>query len=222
MEAGMLASLKKKETYEHYLKTLKFALYCITHPLDGFWDLTHEKRGSIAAANTILVLTLLTNICKLQYTSFVFNKVYMPEENIWILLASVLFPLALWSVGNWALTTLFNGKGRLNQVYMATCYAMTPYVLIQLPLIVLSNMITVEEGALYSVLSILSLIWVVMLILSAMMQIHEYSLSKTLLFTIASIFAMLVMIFILLIFFSMISQGLSYFISLVREILFRM
>ncbi|MDF2610468.1 MAG: hypothetical protein K0R92_1942 [Lachnospiraceae bacterium] len=218
----MLASLKKKETYEHYLKTLKFALYCITHPLDGFWDLTHEKRGSIAAANTILVLTLLTNICKLQYTSFVFNKVYMPEENIWILLASVLFPLALWSVGNWALTTLFNGKGRLNQVYMATCYAMTPYVLIQLPLIVLSNMITVEEGALYSVLSILSLIWVVMLILSAMMQIHEYSLSKTLLFTIASIFAMLVMIFILLIFFSMISQGLSYFISLVREILFRM
>lgn len=218
----MLASLKKKETYEHYLKTLKFALYCTTHPLDGFWDLTHEKRGSIAAANTILVLTLLTNICKLQYTSFVFNKVYMPEENIWILLASVLFPLALWSVGNWALTTLFNGKGRLNQVYMATCYAMTPYVLIQLPLIVLSNMITVEEGALYTVLSTLSLIWAAMLILSAMMQIHEFSLSKTLLFTIASIFAMLVMIFILLIFFSMISQGVSYFISLVREILFRM
>ncbi len=218
----MLASLKKKETYEHYLKTLKFALYCTTHPLDGFWDLTHEKRGSIAAANTILVLTLLTNICKLQYTSFVFNKVYMPEENIWILLASVLFPLALWSVGNWGLTTLFNGKGRLNQVYMATCYAMTPYVLIQFPLIVLSNMITVEEGALYTVLSILSLIWAAMLILSAMMQIHEYSLSKTLLFTIASIFAMLVMIFILLIFFSMISQAVSYFISLVREILFRM
>lgn len=218
----MLASLKKKESYEHYLKTLKFALYCTTHPLDGFWDLTHEKRGSIAAANTILALTLLTNICKLQYTSFVFNKVYMPEENIWILLASVLFPLALWSVGNWALTTLFNGKGRLNQVYMATCYAMTPYVLIQLPLIVLSNMITVEEGALYTVLSTLSLIWSAMLILSAMMQIHEYSLSKTLLFTIASIFAMLVMIFILLIFFSMISQGVSYFISLVREILFRM
>ena len=42
MEAGMIAALKKKETYVHYLATLKFALYCITHPLDGFWDLTHE------------------------------------------------------------------------------------------------------------------------------------------------------------------------------------
>lgn len=218
----MLASLKKKETYEHYLKTLKFALYCCTHPLDGFWDLTHEKRGSMAAANTILILTLLANICKLQYTSFIFNKVYWPEENLLIHLASVLFPLALWCVGNWALTTLFDGKGRLNQVYMATCYSLTPYPLIQFPLIVVSNMVTVEEGAFYTVLSVLSLVWAGYLIITAMMEIHEYSMSKTILFTVASVFAMLVMVFLLLLFFSMISQGISYFISLGREILFRM
>lgn len=218
----MLASLKKKETYKDLIEKLRFALYCTTHPLDGFWDLTHEKRGSIAAANIILVLTLLTNILKLQYTSFLFNKVYWPQENILIHLASVLFPLALWCVGNWGLTTLFDGKGRLKQVYMATCYALAPYPIIQIPLIILSNMITEDEGSFYTVLSVLSILWVAMLILAAMMQIHEYSLSKTLLFTIASIFAMLVMIFILLIFFSMISQGVSYFISMIREILFRM
>ena len=45
---------------------------------------------------------------------------------------------------------------------------------------------------------------------------------KTLLFTVATIFAMLVMVFILLLFFSMISQGIAYFISIGREILFRM
>lgn len=218
----MLASLKKKETFSHYIKTLKFALYCITHPLDGFWDLTHEKRGSIAAANTILILTLLAKILKLQYTSFLFNKVYWPEVNIFMELAGILFPLALWVVGNWALTTLFDGKGRLGQVYMATCYCMTPYPLLQFPLIIVSNVVTVEEGEFYTVLSALSLVWAALLIIAAMMQIHEYSLSKTILFTVASIFAMLVMVFILLLFFSMISQGISYFISLGREILFRL
>ena len=176
----------------------------------------------MAAANTILILTLLANICKLQYTSFIFNKVYWPEENLLIHLASVLFPLALWCVGNWALTTLFDGKGRLNQVYMATCYSLTPYPLIQFPLIVVSNMVTVEEGAFYTVLSVLSLVWAGYLIITAMMEIHEYSMSKTILFTVASVFAMLVMVFLLLLFFSMISQGISYFISLGREILFRM
>ncbi len=218
----MIASLKNKETYRHYFQTLKFSLYCITHPLDGFWDLTHEKRGSIAAANTILLLTLLARILKLQYTSFIFNKVYWPKVNIFLYLASILFPLALWCVGNWGLTTLFDGKGRLSQVYMATCYGLTPYPLIQFPLIIFSNMVTVDEAEFYSVLSVLSLVWAAMLIMAAMSQIHEYKMSKTLLFTVATGFAMLVMIFILLLFFSMISQGVAYFISLGKELLFRM
>lgn len=218
----MIAALKNKQTWQHYWKTLKFSLYCITHPLDGFWDLTHEKRGSIAAANTILILTLVARIMKLQFTSFIFNKVYWPEVNIFLYLASILFPLALWCVGNWGLTTLFDGKGRLSQIYMATCYGLTPYPLIQFPLIIFSNVVTVKEEEFYLVLSGLSLVWAALLILAAMSQIHEYKMSKTIVFTIATGFAMLVMVFILLLFFSMISSGVAYFISIGREILFRL
>ncbi len=217
----MLAFIKK-DKFSQYIKSLKFALYCITHPLDGFWDITHEKRGSIAAANTILILTLLARILGLQYTSFLFNKVYWPEVNIFLYIASIVFPLAIWCIGNWGLTTLFDGKGKLSQVYMATCYAMTPYPLIQFPLIIMSNIVTEDEGAFYGVFSVLALVWAAALIVAAMMQIHEYSLSKTILFTVASIFAMLVIVFILLLFFSMISQGISYFISIGKEILFRL
>ncbi len=105
---------------------------------------------------------------------------------------------------------------------MATCYGLTPYPLIQFPLILFSNMVTVEEAAFYFVLSGFSVLWAGVLILSAMMEIHEYTMRKTILFTIGSLFAMLVMVFILLLFFSMISQGVAYFVSLFREILFRM
>ncbi len=218
----MSASLKNKETINRYLSSLKFSLYCMTHPLDGFWDLTHEKRGSLAAANTILFLTLLVRILKLPYTGFMFMRVYWEGINIFLYLASVLFPLALWCVGNWGLTTLFDGEGTLKQVYMATCYGLAPYPLIQFPMILLSNIITADEGAFYLVLGNLSILWAGVLIISAMMEIHEYKMGKTILFTIATLFAMLVMVFILLLFFSMISQGVSYFISLYREIMFRM
>lgn len=218
----MLASLKKKETYSHYFDTLKYALYVITHPLDGFWDLTHEKRGSLAAANTIVVLTLIVTIMKLQFTSFLFMQVYWEGINILLYIGGVVFPLALWCVGNWGLTTLFDGKGKLSQIYMGTAYALTPFVLIQFPMIIFSNLVTTDEGAFYSVAATLSLLWVGILILCAMMEIHEYSLSKTIFFTIASLFSMLVIIFILLLFFSLISQGISYFNSIAKEIMFRM
>ena len=218
----MFAAFTKKESIHKYIDSLKFALYCMSHPLDGFWDLTHEKRGTYAAANTILILTLMVRIMRLRYTSFLFVQVYWEDLNIFLYLASILFPFALWGVGNWALTTLFDGKGRLGQVYMATCYGFAPYPLFGFPMMIFSNFVTVEEGAFYSVLSVFSLIYAAILVVVAMGQIHEYSASKNILFTVATLFAMLVMIFILMIFFSMISQGVAYFISLGKEMLFRM
>ena len=219
----MIANVRENLTpKEKYIDSLKFALYCTTHPLDGFWDLTHEKRGTYAAANTILALALLIRILKLRYTSFLFMEVYWEDLNIFMYLASVAFPLTLWVLGNWGLTTLFDGKGKLGQVYMATCYAFTPYVLIQFPLMIFSNFVTVQEAEFYSVVSFLSLVYSALLIIAAMGQIHEYSAGKNLLFVVATLFAMLVMIFILMIFFSMVAQGIAYFISLGKELMFRM
>ena len=36
-----------KQAVTRYKDSLRYALYVMTHPFDGFWDLTHEKRGSI-------------------------------------------------------------------------------------------------------------------------------------------------------------------------------
>ncbi|MBQ8946740.1 MAG: YIP1 family protein [Lachnospiraceae bacterium] len=218
----MLSAIKNNATWAKYLDSLKFAFYCMTHPLDGYWDLTHERRGTYAAANTILIVTLIVRLIKLRFTSFIFITVYWEEINIFLYLASILLPLSLWVLGNWGLTTLFDGKGRLGQVYMATCYGLLPYPVIQLPLMILSNVVTVDEGGFYTVLSAISLVFAGILILVAMGQIHEFSGRKNILFAVATLFAMLVMVFIILIFFSMITQGVSYIVSLVREMLFRL
>ena len=85
----------------------------------------------------------------------------------------------------------------------------------------MSNVVTTEERGFYDVLGWVSVVWMLGLIVLAMGQIHEYSVAKNVLFSAASVFAMLVIVFILLLFFSMISQGLAYFISIGKEIMFR-
>jgi hypothetical protein len=40
-----LTRITNKAWWARTGKTLKYSLYTITHPFDGFWDLTHEKRG---------------------------------------------------------------------------------------------------------------------------------------------------------------------------------
>ncbi|MCQ2506249.1 MAG: YIP1 family protein [Lachnospiraceae bacterium] len=214
-------NLKNTIQNSRYFRSLKFAFYCMTHPIDGYWDLTHEKRGTLGAATTILILTLLTRVAKLQFSGFIVMKVNWEEINIFLYFATIIFPLALWCIGNWGMTTLFDGKGRLWQIYMATCYGMLPYVVIQIPLMIISNFMTENMVELYGVVDSLSIVWCAFLIIMAMGQIHDYKLWKTITFTFATIFAVLVIVFILLLFFGMISSGVSYFISLGKEAIFR-
>ena len=217
-----ISKLGKKETYIHFLNTLRYSLYVILHPADGYWDLIHAKRGSYAAANFIVILTLLTSVWRLRFTSFVVMNVHWEEVNIFEEFASILIPLLIFCVCNWALTTLFDGKGHLGDIYMGSAYALTPYPLIQIPIIILSNIVTKDEAAFYDVFNTISIIWCAVLIFMAMMMIHQYGFGKTLLFTIFTIFGMLIFIFIMLLFFSMISQGINYFVSLGREVIFRL
>lgn len=211
----------KGEGFLRYRKTLRYSLYVILHPFDGFWDLTHEKRGSIAAANTIVILTLLTNLWDMRFTNFMFNNTRWNEVNIFMVIAGVLLPLAIWVLANWCLTTLMDGKGRLKEIYMATAYAFTPYILIGLPMIVVSNLVTVDEGVFYTYFNAFALIWCVFLILCGMMMIHDYSLMKGLLSCLLSLVGMAIIMFILLLFFSLISDAIAYFVSMFKEINFR-
>lgn len=217
-----IAKVFNKEKFQHYLKTLKYALYVISHPFDGFWDLTHEKRGSLSAATTIFVLVLLTNVWRLQYTSFVFMKVQWEKINVIMQLVPIIVIFAIWCVANWSLTTLMNGKGKLSQIYMATAYAMTPYVLINIPLIFLSHIITVDESSYYAIFSNVAMIWCALLLIAAMMMIHDYELGKCLFSIAITIVGMMVIIFLILMFFSLITQSFGYIISLYKEISFRL
>lgn len=200
---------------------LRYALYVITHPLDGFWDLSRENRGSLAAANVIIILALIINILSLQHTSFLFNKVIWEEVNIFEVLLGFIAPIIIATVANWGLTTLFDGKGTAKDIYMALGYSLTPYVLIQFPLIIASNFMIEDEGTFLSVLSVFSVIWIAMLIYCAVMQIHDFTPGKAVLVIIATIVGMLLIVFVLLLFFSLISDATAYFISTFKEIAFR-
>ena len=206
---------------KHYWKSLKYSLYMILHPFDGSWDLIHENRGSMAAAHTIVILALLTRLWDKRFSSFMVNRTRWSEINILMELASVLVPLFIWVLANWCLTTLMDGKGRFRDIYMATAYSFTPYVLIGIPMIFVSNVVTKEEGVFYTYFNTFALIWCVFLILCAMMMIHDYGLLKGLGSSIMSVAGMAIIIFVILLFFSLISDAIAYVISLYKEISLR-
>ena len=205
-----------------YLETLRYGLYVIFHPFDGMWDLVHEKRGSLAAAHTFLFLFLLTRVMKLMLTNFQFISAPLQYINIYEQCLSLLLPFLILCLANWALSTLFDGKGRFPDIYMAMCYALVPYILIQLPLILISHMISFDEASYYTVLMSISIVWCVFLAFVGLMQVHDFGPGKTIIFVFFTIFGACVIIFLILVFFSLLSDAFGFFVSLYREIAFRL
>ncbi len=212
----------RKEWWARYKDSLHYALHVITHPFDGFWDLSHEHRGTLAAANTFLILFLITRVLKLLLTSFQFINSPIQHINVFEEMGSLLLPFLILCLANWAMTTLFDGKGRFIDIYIGMCYALVPYILIQLPMILVSNMLTFEEASLYSVMLTISVIWCAFLAFVGLMEIHDYGPGKTFIFIIVTIVGAAVIIFLILVFFSLLSDAFGFFVSLYREVSYRL
>jgi hypothetical protein len=208
-------------TRAEYFRSLRFSLYTMRRPFSGFWDLVHEKRGSMAAAHTILGAYILVQILRVVLSGFQFVNWQMEVFSAWFMIATILLPVILWVVANWCLTTLFDGKGKMSHIYMGIAYAHAPMLLIDAVLIPVSHIITYQEGAFYWSFTGLGTLWFVLLALCAMKEIHDYSFLKTIITCIITIFAIFVMLFIFMMFFAVVSDGVVYFYSLYQEVTYR-
>jgi hypothetical protein len=217
-----VAALKSKDTYKTLGQQLRYSLYCMFHPADGFWCIMRERKASVASAHVLLLMYSIVNVMRLTLTNFQFVLVNLEYFNAITVALSIAVPVVLWSVANWGFTTLMNGKGRLSDIYVATVYAFIPSFILNTICIPLSHLITYNEGVLYRVALTISMIWSVMLLIVAMMQVHDYTMLKTIASSFLAILGIGFILFIFMLFFSLISDSVVFFIGLVREIIFRL
>lgn len=206
---------------QQYLRSLRYSLHVIFHPFDGFWDLKREKRGSWQAALTIVALLIATYTIEKQNTAFLFNFNRLKDLNVLVDIITVLIIYVLWCVASWCLTSLMDGEGTLKDIAIATAYALVPLILINLPLVPLSYVITQEEGAFYYVFQMISYIWAGCLLVFSTMVTHQYSMKKTILTCICTVIGMGIILFIGLLFFSVIQRIITFVLILYKEIRFR-
>lgn len=200
---------------------MKYGFYVIFHPADGFWDLKREKRGSLPAALTFVVLTVLTLGIEKLNTAFLFNENRISEVNVMVDVVTVLLVFTLWCVANWCTTSLMDGKGRMKDIFTAIGYALFPIVLIRLPLVLASFCLTSEEGAFYYIFGFIAYAWTAVLIFMGTMMTHEYSLTKTVFTCIITILGMGIILFIGLLFFHVISEIIVFVSTIYKEVRFR-
>ncbi|NLM96490.1 MAG: hypothetical protein GX175_02570 [Halanaerobiaceae bacterium] len=211
----------KDNKFFDLLEKLRYSLYLIFHPFDGFWDLKYEKRGSLPAATIILSLVCLTYVFMRQYTGFIFNHLDPSKLNIITEFLSVLIPFLLWCIVNFSLTTLMEGKGKFVDVFISSCYALTPIVVINIPATIMSHFITMEEGAFYYIFLAIAWTWAAFLLFFGTMVTHHYDIKKNFFTTVFTIAGMVFIIFLSVLFFNLVEQIYIFVSEIYHEIIYR-
>ncbi|NLJ84153.1 MAG: DUF1282 family protein [Halanaerobiaceae bacterium] len=201
---------------------LAYARYVIFHPFDGFWDLKHEKRGNIPAATVLLFLVASTYVIQKQYMGFIFNSNDLAKINILLEFCSVLIPFMLWVIVNWSLTTLMEGKGTFKDIYIASAYAFTPIILINIPVTIVSNYLIAEEGVLVFSFIAISLLWALFLLFFGTMTIHQYDSGKNILVSVLVILGIAFTMFIGVLFFNLGEQVIRFVSEIYNEVFLRL
>lgn len=201
---------------------IRYPFYVIIHPFKGFWDVKYERKGKLNIALTILFILAIVNTLNRQFNGFIVNTANPNELNSLNEVIFIIFPFFLFCVSNWATTTLMDGEGKFEEIIIATAYSLLPMVLINAVNILISNFITLEEAPLFYLVEATALLWFLGLLFVGIMTVHQYSVGKTVATFIITLIVMGVILFLGLLFFSLIQQITTFIETIYKEIIYRL
>ena len=204
-----------------YGEELVYAFHLMFHPFDGFWDLKHEKRGSVRAALTIIIVTVLAFFYRSIGRSYIEN----PKggfSTVWMEAVSVFVPIMLFVVANWCLTTLFDGEGSFKDIFIAVGYSLSPMPAILVACTLASNVLTADEVGILSLFISIAFVWAGLLLFFGTMITHDYTMVKNIFIVLFTILGMAIIIFLAVLFSGLIAKMISFVSSIIVEISYRL
>ena len=195
--------------------------HAVTHPVEGFEDMRWKKAGSLKIALLIIVLLFFGEIAHGRLYGFQFYISYDKTFNIvpYIVRSFVLF--GAWVIGNWSVCTLLDGEGTLRNICVYSAYALIPYVVQMYLNVILSHFLIRDEYVFMQIIELIGVGWTAILLFSAIKSVHQYSFKKTVLAIVFTLAAMFIMLFLLVLFMSLIQQIFIFISTVYTELSYR-
>ena len=200
---------------------IKLPTYILAHPLKGFEEFKRYKKGKMSVALVFVVLTILVNILKFQYNGFLVNDNNLKDLNSIEQIAYVAGAIIVVTIANWSVTTLFDGKGNMKEIFMMICYCLYPLIWSTSIGIILSNILTEDEMAVYTLVNVLGVVLLAYMFFFGIISIHEYGLVQCLLTILFTVVAVLIVLFAFLLFFDLFQRMYGFVYTIYREISLR-
>jgi DNA-binding beta-propeller fold protein YncE/uncharacterized membrane protein (GlpM family) len=203
----------------HLVDDFAFMFRFIRQPADSFYYIKQNMRGSLLFALLIYAWVITVRVLELYVTGFVFSPYAVswqihPEMEV----VNTLVLILIWNAANYLVATIRNGEGSLRQVVIGSAYSLFPYVLFALPIALFSNVLTLNEVFLVSFSSQLVLLWIGIMLVIMIKEIHNYSFSETVQNILTTLFTMAMFLLTAYILYVLFNQLYEFVLSIIQEV----
>lgn len=219
---GRWCDFKDRFKYHSLSKErFRFAFHTVLHPVDGFIELREKRRSSPLVATVILVAAAIGMMIDVRYSGFRFNTFNARSGNLLSIGIGTLVIVVLFVVANWALCVLFDSEAFLKDIYCCTAYSLIPFTASLYISTALSYVLCNDEAMIMSVISGICMFWSVILLFFSFKEIHQYTISKTVISLLCTLIALVLVAFLLFMMFSLLQQMVSFVEIAASELSYR-
>lgn len=217
----LLLNIRKRETPLIRNEKMRCFFSTMLHPFQASYDVKYKKQGSMKIAVGVTILLLLSAILKNTCCGFLFRRSDAESYSALFTVAQTAGLLVLWSMANWAICTIMEGKGRLKEVYIVSSYAVLPLALYNLIYLALSHVVAVENVDAIVGFKTIVLIYAFYILCVGIMAIHEYNFPKFLWTSFVAVLIMALVVFIGFVIVILLQQLGNFLLSLFMEVVYR-
>lgn len=200
---------------------VKLLFNAVLHPFTAFDDLKFKNMGSWPISIILTLLFYIASVLNVTSTGFLFTNTLLRNYNSLYTVFSTIGLLILWSVCNWLVCTMFEGKGTFKDVYISTSYCVMPWVVFLFLKVILTNFLPLSTAGLIGGIETVVLLYTFFMLAIAMIKIHDYDFFKFLLTAIVIIFFMILVVFVILMCGILAEQFISFIAEIYEEAVHR-
>lgn len=212
---------KKKIGYDYEVPDGFFRrlLLSLAHPMRDMMAFVNNTKGSALIAPFVAALWFFEKVFTYQMRGFIFNTNDPAKMDIRLLFIGSVGLFVLFILSNWLICTMFSLSGKLTQIATVTSLAILPYIIANIFNSILSNFLTEEEGMFLTIISVLAIAWGVIIMFVGLSKIHEANIFLTFILVAATLLGIFVIVFLVLVFFSLWQQFIDFCTAVIKEII---
>lgn len=201
-----------------FSKDFGFVFYMLRHPIDGFYYLKHGQRGGLLAATVLYIAVFVVFVADQLFRAFLFDTSTMSLTSIAVFF---FLPVSLWVVMSYMISSINDGEGTFKNIYIATAYAFSPYLILSPVITALTYFLTLNEAFLIKFGWAIAVIWTVALLVMSVQETQKYTLSTTIKNIVLTFLLILLAVVTCIILYLMLKQMFTFLSGIFREVVYR-